>query len=608
MSVREERVVLLRNVTLELTGPIFWQDRRLAMIPEEIVLTGVRRIVRLEAKGRITTSNWTGGDLDGWLTVLDMQGRMLPGEPVGGWRIAIDWGFFDTRTNAPFRNTVQDVDYTVPVDERGRPIPIKLVPRIYVFDQESITGLELSATIGYVKAEVEEFAVVVERVELEYTLTVRVYDASTNQPIAGATVTVGGASKQTDSSGTASFMLPGGSYDLRVSKSGYGEYAAKVNLTSDTALDVALHPQPDVHVIELLSNEVLEGSVAYYGAKYAASDWYIERCDELLYIEVTGEIDCDNWIAGDARAYVAVVDSLDAPLPGEPSEGYNFSFDWARGLGRYRGPFRQTRLNLNVSVGKPVWVRQVAARWVGGERATKATLSILGGYCRTSIGSLRLVYRGAAPLRQPPRPIEPVLAKIVVRCVRDGKPVEGVEVRCYSQWMSSLIGAARTGPDGTVVFQAGPGGYIILAHHHGLKLTAEPAFVTLGLSDVAVEMEMVRKPARITVEAEVKTPFTDPSGVASQIKDVLEKNGLRVEEVTVSGSTVKIVALDEEVPAWVYLALILAILVVLYLISLRVKVEEVVTAVPEAVKWWAVGVLAVAAASMVAALLAARRE
>ncbi|MEM2186979.1 MAG: carboxypeptidase regulatory-like domain-containing protein, partial [Thermofilaceae archaeon] len=325
MSVREERVVLLRNVTLELTGPIFWQDRRLAMIPEEIVLTGVRRIVRLEAKGRITTSNWTGGDLDGWLTVLDGEGRMLPGEPVGGWRIAIDWGFFDTRTNAPFRNTVQDVDYTVPVDERGRPIPIKLVPRIYVFDQESITGLELSATIGYVKAEVEEFAVVVERVELEYTLTVRVYDASTNQPIAGATVTVGGASKQTDSSGTASFMLPGGSYDLRVSKSGYGEYAAKVNLTSDTALDVALHPQPDVHVIELLSNEVLEGSVAYYGAKYAASDWYIERCDELLYIEVTGEIDCDNWIAGDARAYVAVVDSLDAPLPGEPSEGYNFS-------------------------------------------------------------------------------------------------------------------------------------------------------------------------------------------------------------------------------------------------------------------------------------------
>ncbi|MEM2186978.1 MAG: hypothetical protein QXT37_08375, partial [Thermofilaceae archaeon] len=273
-----------------------------------------------------------------------------------------------------------------------------------------------------------------------------------------------------------------------------------------------------------------------------------------------------------------------------------------------RGPFRQTRLNLNVSVGKPVWVRQVAARWVGGERATKATLSILGGYCRTSIGSLRLVYRGAAPLRQPPRPIEPVLAKIVVRCVRDGKPVEGVEVRCYSQWMSSLIGAARTGPDGTVVFQAGPGGYIVLAHHHGLKLTAEPAFVALGLSDVAVEMEMVRKPARITVEAEVKTPFTDPSGVASQIKDVLEKNGLRVEEVTVSGSTVKIVALDEEVPAWVYLALILAILVVLYLISLRVKVEEVVTAVPEAVKWWAVGVLAVAAASMVAALLAARRE
>jgi len=608
VSVREERVVLLRNVTLELTGPIFWQDRRLAMIPEEIVLTGVRRIVRLEAKGRITTSNWTGGDLDGWLTVLDMQGRMLPGEPVGGWRIAIDWGFFDTRTNAPFRNTVQDVDYTVPVDERGRPIPIKLVPRIYVFDQESITGLELSATIGYVKAEVEEFAVVVERVELEYTLTVRVYDASTNQPIAGATVTVGGASKQTDSTGTVEFLLPGGSYDLRVSKSGYGEYAAKVNLTSDTALDVALHPQPDVHVIELLSNEVLEGSVSYYGAKYAASDWYIERCDELLYIEVTGEIDCDNWTAGDAKAYVAVVDSLDAPLPGEPAEGYNFSFDWARGLGRYRGPFRQTRLNLNVSVGKPVWVRQVAARWAGGERATKATLSILGGYCRTSIGSLRLVYRGAAPLRQPPRPIEPVLAKIVVRCVRDGKPVEGVEIRCYSQWMSSLIGAARTGPDGTVVFQAGPGGYIILAHHHGLKLTAEPAFVALGLSDVAVEMEMVRKPARITVEAEVKTPFTDPSGVASQIKDVLEKNGLRVEEVTVSGSTVKIVALDEEVPAWVYLALILAILVTFYLVSLRVKVEEVVKAVPEAVKWWAVGMLAVAAASMVAALLAARRE
>ncbi|MEM1928983.1 MAG: carboxypeptidase regulatory-like domain-containing protein [Thermofilaceae archaeon] len=608
MSVRLERIVLLRDVTLELTGPIFWQDRRLALIPEEIVLTGVRRIVRLEAKGRITTRNWTGGDLDGWLTALDMQGRMLPGEPVGGWRIAIDWGFFDTRTNAPFRNTSQDVNYTVPVDEKGRPVPIKLVPRIYIFDQESITGLELSAVIGYVKAEVEEFAVVVEREEVLYSLTVRVYDASTNQPIAGATVTVGGTSKQTDSTGTVEFLLPGGSYDLTVSKDGYGGYAARVNLTSDTALNVALHPRPDVHVIELLSNEVLEGSVAYYGAKYAANDWYIERCDELLHIEVTGEIDCDNWTAGDARAYVAVVDSYDAPLPGEPAEGYNFSFDWARGLGRYRGPFRQTRLNLNVSVGRPVWVRSVAARWFGGERATKVTLSVLGGYCRVSIGSLRLVYRGTAPLKRPPRPVEPVLPKIVVRCVRDGKPVEGVEVRCYSQWMSSLIGAARTGPDGTVVFQAGPGGYIILAHHHELKLTAEPVFVALGLSDAAVEVRMVRKPARITIEATVRTPFADPSGVANQLRGVLEGSGLRVEEVTVSGSTAKIVAVDEEAPAWVYLALILAILVAFYLVSLRVRVEEVVKAAPEAVKWWAVGMIAAAAASVAAALVAAARR
>ena len=83
------------------------------------------------------------------------------------------------------------------------------------------------------------------------TLSGTVTDASTNQPIAGATVTTSAGSTTTDANGNYSITLPVGTYDPTYSRFGYADQTqSNVSITANntTTVNVALQPQPSVTV------------------------------------------------------------------------------------------------------------------------------------------------------------------------------------------------------------------------------------------------------------------------------------------------------------------------------------------------------------------------
>ena len=79
-------------------------------------------------------------------------------------------------------------------------------------------------------------------------LTGQVVDARTNQPIAGAVVTVETVlSQTTDAQGKFTFaQVPVGSVDYTVTAKGYAPYSSTANLPPDkpTALAITLTPKP----------------------------------------------------------------------------------------------------------------------------------------------------------------------------------------------------------------------------------------------------------------------------------------------------------------------------------------------------------------------------
>jgi len=91
------------------------------------------------------------------------------------------------------------------------------------------------------------------------TLAGTVTDASTNAPIAGATVDTSAGTTTTDSSGHYSITLPVGTYNPTYSRFGYADQTeSNVSITADTTttVNVALQPQPSVTV----SGTVTDGS------------------------------------------------------------------------------------------------------------------------------------------------------------------------------------------------------------------------------------------------------------------------------------------------------------------------------------------------------------
>ncbi len=82
------------------------------------------------------------------------------------------------------------------------------------------------------------------------TLTGTVTDASTGNPIAGATVSTTSASTTTDSQGHYSVVLPAGSYQVSYSAFGYATQTQSVQVTDGgtTTENVALTTEPSVHV------------------------------------------------------------------------------------------------------------------------------------------------------------------------------------------------------------------------------------------------------------------------------------------------------------------------------------------------------------------------
>ena len=82
------------------------------------------------------------------------------------------------------------------------------------------------------------------------TLTGTVTDASTSNPIAGATVSTTSASTTTDSQGHYSMVLPAGSYQVSYSAFGYATQTHSVQITDGgtTTQNVALSTEPSVHV------------------------------------------------------------------------------------------------------------------------------------------------------------------------------------------------------------------------------------------------------------------------------------------------------------------------------------------------------------------------
>src|SRR5579875_2361198 len=74
-----------------------------------------------------------------------------------------------------------------------------------------------------------------------YTVTVEVIDATTGNPVNGATVSLDSFTSQTDSTGVAVLTnVPAGTYLLTVMASGYQQYISSEVISGDTAIPVQL--------------------------------------------------------------------------------------------------------------------------------------------------------------------------------------------------------------------------------------------------------------------------------------------------------------------------------------------------------------------------------
>jgi hypothetical protein len=79
----------------------------------------------------------------------------------------------------------------------------------------------------------------------EHRLTVKVVEQGTATPVENAQVRLGPYLAATGDSGIAKLVLPKGSYDLNVWKSGYEAPTTAVTVDADLAVDVAVTPVPE---------------------------------------------------------------------------------------------------------------------------------------------------------------------------------------------------------------------------------------------------------------------------------------------------------------------------------------------------------------------------
>jgi hypothetical protein len=79
----------------------------------------------------------------------------------------------------------------------------------------------------------------------EHRLTVKVVERDTGSPVADAQVRLGAHRAATGGSGLAELMVPKGTYDLNVWKSGYEAPKTTVTIEADLAVEVAIAPLPE---------------------------------------------------------------------------------------------------------------------------------------------------------------------------------------------------------------------------------------------------------------------------------------------------------------------------------------------------------------------------
>jgi hypothetical protein len=79
----------------------------------------------------------------------------------------------------------------------------------------------------------------------EHRLAVKVVEQDTATPVENAQVRLGPYRAATDGSGIAEVMLPKGSYDLNVWKSGYEAPTTAITVDADLAVDIVLTPVPE---------------------------------------------------------------------------------------------------------------------------------------------------------------------------------------------------------------------------------------------------------------------------------------------------------------------------------------------------------------------------
>jgi hypothetical protein len=76
-------------------------------------------------------------------------------------------------------------------------------------------------------------------------LTIKVVEQDTASPVENAQVRLGAYRAATGGTGFAELMVPKGSYDLNVWKSGYDAPATSIVIDADLAVEIAIAPMPE---------------------------------------------------------------------------------------------------------------------------------------------------------------------------------------------------------------------------------------------------------------------------------------------------------------------------------------------------------------------------
>jgi hypothetical protein len=79
----------------------------------------------------------------------------------------------------------------------------------------------------------------------EHRLTIKVVEQDTASPVENAQVRLGAYRAATGGTGFAELMVPKGSYDLNVWKSGYDAPATSIVIDADLAVEIAIAPMPE---------------------------------------------------------------------------------------------------------------------------------------------------------------------------------------------------------------------------------------------------------------------------------------------------------------------------------------------------------------------------